>query len=257
MKKDVCIIIPYIDLANYVLMAVDSIRTKYSYHIFLIDNNSSKETKLELRHLTKRKDLTIIYNDSNVGCAGSWNQGIKMSLENYDPDYIVVLNNDIILHPAAIDNMIKVIKNEGHALVSAFDSCRECEIPMRIKVLPIPVRHFLVDYPEFSCYTLNVSAINKLAEFEKGVHEYPGLFDQKFYPAYFEDNDFHYRLKLNKMRAVKTNSALYYHFGSRTIKENKDVGIISNTYFLTNKQYYIEKWGGKPGHELYKTPFNN
>lgn len=255
-KKDLAIIIPYINLSHYVLKLVDTIVTKYSYHIYLIDNNSSKETKDILAHLALRSNITIISNNANIGCASSWNQGIKIAVEEFAVDYVAVLNNDILLHTDCLDNMIKEIKLGGFPLVSAFDVCGECAEPCYIINLPPFKNQFIVDTPEFSCFTLSISLLNFFKTKESIFEEYRGLFDQKFYPAYFEDNDFHYRIKLAGMRAVKTNSALYYHFGSRTIKENEEVGHISNTYYLTNRQRYIEKWGGKPGKEKFKTPFN-
>lgn len=255
-KKDIAIIIPYINLSNYVLDLIRTIYTKYSYHIYLIDNNSDPETKKKLAHLDEREYITIIYNKTNVGCASAWNQGIKIAMSRNNIDYAVVLNNDILLHNDCIDNMIAEIKAGGFLFVSGIDVCKECAKPFDILDLKIPFQHFIVDAPEFSCYTLNIKLLEIVEDKEKDFEEYPGFFDQKYYPAYFEDNDFHYRLKLSGMRAVKTNTALYYHYGSRTIKENEEVGHISNIYYLTNKQRYIEKWGGKPGKEKFKIPFN-
>ena len=255
-KKDIAIIIPYINLPNYVLDLIRTIYTKYSYHIYLIDNNSDKKTKEELADLDNREYITIIYNNTNIGCASAWNQGIKIAIEECNIDYAVVLNNDILLHKDCIDNMIKEIKLGGFPFVSAMDVCKECVKPFDVLDLKVSEKKFVVDAPEFSCYALSIALLNLFEKKENIFEEYRGLFDQKYYPAYFEDNDFHYRLKLIGMRAVKTNTALYYHYGSRTIKENEEVGHISDTYYLNNKQRYIEKWGGKPGKEKFKIPFN-
>ena len=255
-KKDIAIIIPYINLPNYVLDLLRTISTKYSYHIYLIDNNSDKQTKKNLAELDKREYITIIYNNTNIGCASAWNQGIKIAKEEFNIDYAVVLNNDILLHRDCIDNMIKEIRVGGFPFVSGIDVCKECAKPFDVLDLKIPEKSFIVDAPEFSCYTVDIKLLQQMAYEEGDVEEYPGLFDQKYYPAYFEDNDFHYRIKLVGMRAVKINTALYYHYGSRTIKENEEIGHISNTYYLTNKQRYIEKWGGKPCKEKFKIPFD-
>ncbi len=255
-KKDIAIIIPYINLPNYILDLLGTILTKYSYHIYLIDNNSDKQTKKNLIDLDKRGYITIIYNNTNIGCASAWNQGVRAAIDEHNIDYAVVLNNDILLHKDCIDNMIKEIKLGGFPFVSAFDVCKDCAKPFDVLDLNIPEKKFIVDAPEFSCYTLSVALLNLFKTKENIFEEYRGLFDQKFYPAYFEDNDFHYRLKLVGMRAVKINIALYYHYGSRTTKENEEVGIVSNTFYLTNQQRYIEKWGDKPGKEKFKIPFN-
>ena len=255
-KKDIAIIIPYINLPNYILDLIRTIYTKYSYHIYLIDNNSDPETKKKLAHLDEREYITIIYNKTNVGCASAWNQGIKIAMSRNNIDYAVVLNNDILLHKNCINEMIQKVKLDHYPLVSGMDVCKECAKPFDVLDLKISAAVYLVDAPEFSCYALNIKLLEKLKEREKDFEEYPGLFDQKYYPAYFEDNDFHRRIKLAGMRAIKSSGALYYHYGARTIKENEEVGNISNTYYLTNKQRYIEKWGGKPGKEKFKIPFN-
>ena len=231
-QKDIAIIIPYINLPNYVLDLIRTIYTKFSYHIYLIDNNSDQDTKKKLADLGKRDYITIIYNNTNVGCASAWNQGIQNAIQEYNIDYEVVLNNDILLHKYCIDNMIDEIQIGRFPLVSGFDVCKECAKPFDVLSLNIPEKKFVVDEPEFSCYALDIELLKTLGKREKDFEEYPGLFDQKYYPAYFEDNDFHYRLKMAKMRAVKVNTALYYHYGSRTIKENEEIGHISNTYYL-------------------------
>jgi len=255
-KRDIVIIIPYINLPGYIKDLLATIKTKYTYKIYLIDNNSTQDTKRSLFTLASRNDLEFIYNDTNIGVASSWNQGVKLGVDRHYIDFAVVLNNDILLHPDCIDNMIKVSKDGNFPLVSGFDFAKECAVPHEILEKSIPKKTFVVDAPEFSCYTLNIKLLENLKDFERGKEEYPGRFDQKYYPAYFEDNDLHYRFKLAKMRAVKTNTALYYHYGSRTIKENPDMDSINSALYLQNQRRYIEKWGGKPGHEKFKIPFN-
>jgi len=256
-KRDIAIIIPYVNLPDYVIELLYTICTKYSYHIYLIDNNSNEETKKKLKSLEEREYLTIVYNETNIGCASAWNQGIELAILEHEIDYAVILNNDVLLHKDCVDNMIKVINKYGIPFVSGFDVAKECEYPKQILEQRLPDKKFIVDAPQFSCYALSIKLLDILKEREQGVEEYPGRFDQKFYPAYFEDNDFHYRLKLKHERGVATSDALYYHYGSRTIKENVDVGEISDSYYIQNKQRYIEKWGGEPGKEKFKIPFNN
>ncbi len=48
--------------------------------------------------------------------------------------------------------------------------------------------------------------------------------------------------------------AVYYHYGSATSKEVPNV--IRDNQFRDNHSYFVNKWGGEPGRETYKTPFN-
>ena len=244
-------------MSKYILDLLPTIKTAWNYHIYLINNNSNAETNDELKEIYKSKKVSVIFNDTNIGVSSSWNQGIKIAREEFNIDYAVILNNDVLLHPDCIDEMIKASASGDFPLVSGFDMCKDCAVPLDIIDLGLPQCPCVVDAPEFSCYTVNIKLLDRLRDFEQGREEFPGLFDQKFHPAYFEDNDFHRRIKLASMRGVKTSNAMYYHFGSRTIKENPDIKEISNSLYLQNEQRYIEKWGGKPGKEKFKTPFNN
>ncbi len=80
-----------------------------------------------------------------------------------------------------------------------------------------------------------------------------GPFDENFYPAYFEDNDFAYRLKL----AGHIHSVNNYFRPEKSIRSGslqKDKSI--NDKFMDNQNYYVRKWGGMPGKETFSTPFN-
>ena len=256
-KIPLSIVIPFVDLPHYVLDLVDTIKTNYDYRIILIDNNSSIDTKNELKCLLSNDKVIYIENDYNRGVASSWNQGINYAIEHFDSDYVAVLNNDILLHPQCLDWMIACSIGGFFPLVTAMDYAKECDFPHQILEKKIPLKSYIVDSPEFSCFLVNIKMLGKLAENENGCEDFPGRFDELFYPAYFEDNDFHLRLKLAKMRGVKTNQAMYYHYGSRTVRENPNMGQINSHYYLMNEERYINKWGGRPGDERFGSPFNS
>lgn len=108
-------------------------------------------------------------------------------------------------------------------------------------------------------YTDNLtSSLNMFSCFmpTPGLVEKVGKFDEEFYPAYFEDNDYWYRMRLNDCStfAIKTELS---HFGSATIKSYSDARMIQHHQeFVKNREYYIKKWGGEPGNERYKSAFN-
>ena len=74
----------------------------------------------------------------------------------------------------------EIIKEKDYLLVSGFDYAKECNIPQDILTKNIPSKLFIIDAPEFSCYTINVNQCNKLFKKEYPDEEYPGFFDQKF-----------------------------------------------------------------------------
>jgi len=81
-------------------------------------------------------------------------------------------------------------------------------------------------------------------------------FDESFYPAYFEDRDYFYRLKLNQGRILEhsfLNPNKFINSGTIS-KDGGDPSINKNFYDLQN--LYMRKWGGPPGSEFYTNPFN-
>ncbi|HEX4850174.1 MAG TPA: hypothetical protein VFV08_05165, partial [Puia sp.] len=81
-----------------------------------------------------------------------------------------------------------------------------------------------------------------------------GPFDEHFKTAYYEDNDYAYRLKIDgKGFFPTTGLAPIKMVKSGSIQ--RDAGL--NRDFEGNKSYFIEKWGGMQGEETFPVPFNN
>lgn len=82
--------------------------------------------------------------------------------------------------------------------------------------------------------------------------EQVGYFDENFYPAYFEDTDYYYRMRLAKI-PIQIPVLNIPGYSSRQ-SNSLDKGLQVN--FLELEKYYIEKWGGKPGEETYTLAWN-
>jgi len=189
--------------------------------------------------------VIAIHSDENIGCGPAWNYGIKYAIENFDSRYFFIPNNDVLLHPETIDVLLDVVKHPRIALASATDVSGRVAQATEVLTLEMPTFGIIKDAPDFSCFMLSRETIDKV-----------GYFDEKFYPAYFEDNDYHYRINLAGLRGVKTSKSLYFHYGSRTSKGGEKIKEKVSFSYLTNRDYFIRKWGGKPGQETFTTPFN-
>ena len=73
-----------------------------------------------------------------------------------------------------------------------------------------------------------------------------GLFDEYFYPIYFEDNDYYERVIRSSFKdnyisgTIKVNAP---HGASQTIHSDERLRNKNNETFLKNKDYFIEKQG--------------
>jgi len=79
-----------------------------------------------------------------------------------------------------------------------------------------------------------------------------GRFDEIFYPAYFEDCDYTHRLNLEGCKTAKIPilNPKIYRQSETTIK---DPSLLNSQ---KNLELYVQKWGGEPTKETYKTPYN-
>lgn len=255
-KNELAIIIPTLNCFFYTKQLLDFLYVGRPYHLIIIDNGSKDETRAYLEEVRSHGKARIILNDKNIGVGPAWNLGIKQAISLYDSRYFCLLNNDILLHPKAIQCMVEVLKSRRADLISGTDVCGQMNYATQIFNKRMPDKEVLTEAPEFSCFMLSKETIDIL-EVEEGKHEpFPGFFDEHFFPAYFEDNDYHYRMKQKDLKALKTNLAMYFHYGSRTIEADEEVKTQSNTGYTINREYYINKWGGRPGSEKFATPFD-
>lgn len=89
-----------------------------------------------------------------------------------------------------------------------------------------------------------------------------GEFDEKFWPAYFEDNDYIWRMRVADILPRKpdvSNHQLLPWMPTLRPEIVQDAHALHHCDIEVNfaglEEYYISKWGGKPGEEQWTTPF--
>ncbi len=81
--------------------------TYHNYEVIVVDNGSSGNDAQVLKE--KFGDWAhIIENDKNYGFCGGNNIGMRYALDNLYPDYFVMLNNDTIVDPELVTELVKV-----------------------------------------------------------------------------------------------------------------------------------------------------
>lgn len=214
------VVVPCLKYYKGLAETLESIRTQEEWEPFIIPN----------------------WRDNNV-LAASWNMGVDRAIKR-GCDYILICNDDILLSANAIDHMVGYLDNCGEetVMVTGRNVKSALADPYEIfnynsEVYDDP------ECPDFSCFMIRKDTFDKV-----------GCFDENFIPAYFEDNDYHRRIKLLGLKAVNYGAAAFYHFGSLT--QNLEGPVCTSDMFVGNRSYYATKWGGEPGQEQYETPFN-
>jgi GT2 family glycosyltransferase len=188
-----------------------SLNTDGIEFVYVHSNRPEKSLKLEV---PMNVPVFYSYSETNLGVAKSWNFFCELAVDE-GLDAVIIANDDIILFEDTISTMLDKLK----------------EFP----------RDFIAYGGDnsFSLFTLPLS-----------VFKLVGKFDENFHPAYFEDNDYFMRMKLNNVQMQFLGDPKYYHEGSSTIKSLSAEDLeLHHRVFRINQAYYIEKWGGLPGYE--------
>ncbi len=90
--------------------------TYSNVEIIVVDNGSAPADVAELRKWTSR--VTLIENPGNVGFSGGNNIGIRRALEDPQTDYVLVLNNDVLVEPDFLMHMIDAASQQDAGMVS-------------------------------------------------------------------------------------------------------------------------------------------
>ena len=253
------VVMPGINLWDkYTKAAIDSVFIAFESakandiecSLLFIDNASTDNTREEATKLDARADFMFKPNDERWGFQKSVNYGVGLFK---DRDYALVCNNDILLHQDAITQLVKRFtesQNPHLGMVTCLDVRGECIEPEDIYKLSVEDK---LACPEATRPNFSAFMVNRMC------WDTTGEMDELFFPAYFEDNDYHYRMELAGIVAIVYPPAMFYHYGSRTQNEGIEDGkpLVPPPAFVDARARYYTKWGGYPEHEQYKTPYND
>jgi GT2 family glycosyltransferase len=219
----ICPCINRFDLLERMVRSID-----HPVDTLVIIDNSCKEYRLPpsaaYGHVTAKYIRPII----NIGYGGGINAAIS---QTPDRPWWVFVNADIAFGPGDLAAIEAAMTN--------------------------------VNDPRFVCGQEEQVNPFALAALNREVVDKVGLFDEwSFFPAYFEDNDYFQRMKLNgispmrlPLKAMHGDSAEVEH-GSITIRSDPHFKERNSQTFGINRDHYYLKWGGDPGDEYYATPWN-
>lgn len=165
----------------------------------------------------------------NLGCGASMNIGLR-KIETDNLDYVIILSPSA-LFTNSIQDFVDIIEEKEK-----------------------------MEKTEKNYYYLTVA--NKLTDLhafavtKKCVDEV-GLYDENFYPVYYDDTDYGYRMSLiGAWRTLCHPSRISQDLGGAV---KSDPAIFDLYWKNVNHihQYYGRKWGGEHTQETFKTPFND
>ena len=237
----ISIIIPTFNQLPFTRLCLQFVKkyTKEPYELIVVDNGSTDGT---VAFLQKYPGIKLITFPDNRGFATACNAGLKVSRGRY----IVLLNNDVLVTPFWLTNLIRVLDSRpdvGMSLpVTNLTYGPQC-IQVSYSNLEAMV-HFARNYnrsnpgrwmevprlPNY-CLIIRREMTNKI-----------GLLDEQFSPGYFEDDDYSYRARQAGYRLIFTEDTFVHHFSgttTSTVNKNSNMGEI-------NRKRFYKKWKVNP-----------
>jgi GT2 family glycosyltransferase len=216
--------------------------TSVPYELILVDNGSTDGTVAFLEdYANKHDNCKIILNNENRGFAGGNNQGIAAA----EGDYILLLNNDVIVTQDWLERLIAHIESDENIGMAG---------PVSNSVSgPQQVEHVT--------YGQNMNKMQKFARnhsnknvgrtqdilrlvgfcllIKRQVLDIIGGLDENYGNGNYEDDDLCLRSRIAGFRNIIARDVFIHHYGSMTFKGNK---IDYRDSLESNRRRFAEKW---------------
>lgn len=192
----------------------------------IIVNNWDNVQMTEQCELLAKEGAEVINHPENIGCGPAMNVGLRRIAEE-GLDYCVVLS------PSAL------FKNSIQDFIDIIDATEK----KQSEYYYLTVANLLTDLHAFAV--------------TKRCVEEVGLYDENFFPVYYDDTDYGYRMSLIKApRFLCRPDRISQDLGGG-LKSDQNAFRLYWENVNHIHDYYVRKWGGEATQEIYKTPFNN
>lgn len=218
------VVMPVVNCLKYTQQAVRSlVMAGRPYEIILIDNGSTDGTQAWFAGV----DRPVVYlrQETNLGVSPAWNLGIATAFER-GHEVVFVVNNDLVFAPDTVARLLAWLRQGLEFLTVSNIGASPDTLATHAR------RELVIEVPNFSGFLTTRSVIGRV-----------GWFDEGYRLAYFEDLDYHERLKQEGVRALACVDAVVAHYGSRTRHEG---GVNHEPFFSENRQRFVAKWGYDP-----------
>jgi GT2 family glycosyltransferase len=215
----------------------------YRNKAIVVVDNGSEGNDVEIIMESYGDRISLIRNDNNLGYAAGNNVGIKRALSSFDPDYLLLLNNDTIVDPGFLGELIALAESDAHiGLVGPktyyYDRPDVIQrTTNRIDLYRGKVRFIgdkkpdcsrydraaETDYVEGSCMLIKREVIEKI-----------GFLDEAFF-CYWEDMDYCMRAREAGYISAYCPTARIWHKGSRSAATVSGLDL----YYGTRNRFFV------------------
>ncbi len=207
--------------------------TKEQVRLILVDNGSETPTRRLLAEFQASSSfpVQIIRNEENLGFIKGVNQGIRAA----NSEWICLLNNDTILSPGWLAELIKAAQqNDNIGLVNPTSNS------LGFQAGKTPLEEYAAGLKNRSGQVTNLTvALGFCLLAKRSLFDKIGLLNEEFGMGYFDDDDLSRRVRQAGLRCVRACASYVFHEekGSfRHLEGHKGA-------FEQNKQRFEKIWG--------------
>jgi GT2 family glycosyltransferase len=233
------IILTYNELQEGTILCVESIY-KYTniddFELIIVDNCSKDDTPRYLQKLKEKySNIKIQLNEKNKGFAAGMNDGLKLA----KGDFLVLLNNDILVTPDWLERLINpLIQNSEIGMIGPISNNSGNEQGVFFENLNN--NNYIELTQDYTKKQQNeIYFTNRLAFFcvaiPRKVFEKIGFLDENFGLGWFEDDDYCLRVKNNGYKIAIAEDCFIFHHGSLSFGKG------ANTHAKQNELYFNKK----------------
>jgi hypothetical protein len=190
------------------------------------------------------RKMILLKNDKNYGFAEGNNIAIRFALRIFEPQYILLLNNDVVVDKEFLAELVKVAERERKIGI----------VGPKIYCYDFLGRSDVVDFAGENVVLWKgkgisagdhdqVKVVDKINGacmlVKREVMEKIGLLDPSFF-MYWEETDFCFRAKRNGYKAVYVPMSKIWHKGASSMSQVYDYGP-NKIYFATRNRFLFVK----------------
>ena len=236
LERKVAIVISTYSQSDLLKKCISSVKknTDYkNYRIYLVDDSGTGKIGGEIKKLFR--DIKIIINKENLGCSKSYNAGIKESIKDYNPEYIIILNDDIEFVDKKWLECV-VSSGEKYEKVGIL-GCRMLYpdrslqwVAKKGKILSFMKPGHMKESEEILKNQIVRDIIGACFVIKRKVIEEIGLWDEGFSPYYGEETDYCFRATKKGFYLMYVGETEVIHHGASSTKK-----------LLSEKVWFIKK----------------
>ena len=224
--------------------------------VIAVDNASSDETAQGLKRWQAqdphRRRAVIL--EKNLGFAG----GVNAGMAHATGDYLVVLNNDTVVTPGWARGLRRHFERNPRLgllcpVTNNIGNEARIELPADGLEAVLRAARTYTRCHSGQCFPLQTAAFFCVM-LPRWVWEQIGPMDERFFPGFFEDDDYCRRLQAAGFEIGCAEDVFVYHELSATF--DQEGARRKREIFERNRQRYEEKWGRWEPHRYRMAPVN-